>query len=636
MPAKTPGLANLRVILLGLGAALPSCNAPPPTPASGAPADAKPADVKPADVKPTDPPPTDAKPADPPPPTDAATPTTPAPDPLALPPAAPPDALFQVAAWRDGDLALHRLGDDIFVAGGPGLAHLDARGRLVHLEYGLSGQESPGTLFERWSVTALGGRWPDDAWLVTEHNYSRATSPPLLHRRDGAVWRRVPNKDRLFDWYYSHFVTWREGQVLGLRAYTLDPDVSSGGEEPSPQLTRKIEAQRATLRLGFDVLGPTPTPAPMVVPKDLAPLTVAAAPTGELFMLAYRASDDRATAVHRVQRWGLDGPAATVGVLDTLPAAALCGYLAVRAADDAYVACSRGPEGARKPYLLRFDGTTWSEEPAPEGRWMSDVAFAPDGALWALTGAGVDAEDATSVWRRPARGAAWEVVPLPSLRFADRAFPEWTFGIEDQRQQLSPGSASDAERSFPVRARQLLVRAPDDVWIVGDTELTRNDVADLQTSRSVVLRSRPAAAPLRMLNDGELALEVLDWRPAPAWKPGEGCPSEGDDETSPAFVALRTLPRDAPRNQPEPALEAFLRDNQPVLTGLEGAYEVHRRGRRTVGLFIAPPDNAAADALIAAIQRAFPGERAVLECRKPRIRREFDRTTGRALQTPIP
>ena len=370
----------------------------------------------------------------------------------------------------------------------------------------------------------------------------------------------------------------------------------------------------------------------MVVPKELNRVAVAAGPTGGLFMLGHPARDDRDKAVHQVLRWGLDGPAAA-GARDTLPAAALCDDLAVRAADEAYVGCNRGEEGARAPYLLRFDGTTWSEEPAPEGRYLLDLDVAPEGALWALTRRGDDMTDA-SAWRRPARGAAWEAVPLPSLRFADRAFTEWAYGIEEGRQLSVPGIAADAERSFPVQPVQLVARAADDVWIAGITELTRNDVANGQTSRAVVLRSRPVAAPLRLFNEGELALEVLDWQPAPAWKPGEACST--DDEPRPPFVALHTLPRDAPRNQPEPALEAFLRDNQPVLAGLAGAYEVHRRGRRTLGLFITPPDKAAADALIAAIQRAFPGERAVLECRYPRIRREFDRATGRPLQTPAP
>lgn len=630
---------NLRVVLL-LSAGLSSCTASTstPAPASAGPA-AAPADAPPAaGLAPAAAP---ASTTDPPAPsaaTSAADAATPAADaaptsapPVALPPAAPPDAFFQLAAYRDGPLALQRLGDDIFVVGGAGLAHLDARGRLVHLEYGLSGQEHPGPAFDRWDNLAFGGRWPDDAWLVTEHGYSRATSPPLLHRRDGDVWRRQANKDRLFYWHYSHFVTWRDGQVLGLRAYTLDPDAVSDYEDPPPRVTRKIEAQRAALRLGFDVLGPTPTPAPMLLPKDLVTVAVAAAPTGEIFMLAYRAGEARSQAVHRVLRWGLDGPAAAAGALDTLPALAWCDHLAVRAADDAYVGCKRD----QRSYLLRFDGTTWSEEPAPEGMSFHDLSVAPDGAVWAIVGAlGADPEDddATSprLWRRPTRGAAWEAVPVPQLRFPDRASPEWYFHVDAQRQRTSPGDPDAAARAFAVRPQRVLARAADDVWVAGDTELTRHDISVYETSRHVVLRSRPATTPLRMLPDGDLALELLDWRPARAWKPDAGC-LDGLDDPTPAFVTLRTLPRDAPRDQPEPALEAFLRDNKPVLTGLAGAYEVHRRGRRALGLFITPPDQAAADALIAAIQRAFPDERAALECRNPRIRRAFDPTTGRPL-----
>ena len=61
----------------------------------------------------------------------------------------------------------------------------------------------------------------------------------------------------------------------------------------------------ATVVPGFDLLGPRPTPTPMVLDARLRnPLAVAAAPTGELFLLA---AADTSHYARLVQRWGLTG-----------------------------------------------------------------------------------------------------------------------------------------------------------------------------------------------------------------------------------------------------------------------------------------------------------------------------------------
>ena len=40
-------------------------------------------------------------------------------------------------------------------------------------------------------------------------------------RGDGDAWRRIPNRQGVLHWYYAHILTWREGQVLGLRDVTV-------------------------------------------------------------------------------------------------------------------------------------------------------------------------------------------------------------------------------------------------------------------------------------------------------------------------------------------------------------------------------------------------------------------------------
>jgi len=52
-------------------------------------------------------------------------------------------------------------------------------------------------------------------------------------------------------------------------------------------------------------------------------------------------------------------------------------------------------------------------------------------------------------------------------------------------------------------------------------------------------------------------------------------------------------------------------------------------------MFVRPADQAAADALLAALERVAPGERRTLECRRPRLRRRFDKATGAATEAPL-
>lgn len=557
--------------------------------------------------------------------------TPPTPGAIDLPPVpstTPADARFQLAAYRDGDLKLHVLGDTMFVSGGGGLAQLDARGdRMVPVEYALSGQADPGRLFDAWLTIGFGGRWPDNAWLTTQTQFSRSGSPPLLHRREGNFWKRQDTKKGLLQRTYASVITWHSGQVLGLRVYQVDPAVYEDTEELSKAMQRKIAAAQAASRPGFDLLGEQPTPAPMVIASGLVPVVGAAAPSGELFLLAHKVGEDTSP---RVQRWGLTGEAAVAGKVDNLAKGMACELLVVGAADEAYVACNRGedPAGA---YLARFDGATWSEEPGLKARHIDDLTIAPEGALYAVIQAAETDDWKRELWRRSARGTAWEPIELPELRFPDRNVPEWAFDPNSEKFGVLPADPEAAAQTWKPHPLQVRVRAGGDVWVVASTEMERANVAGMQPARHVVLRASKVSEPLRMLPDGDLMLELLDWGAAPAWTP-KGCGEQGYPR--PGFVPLRTLPRDAPRNAPEPLVEAFVRDNAALMPQVERVVEVFRRGRRTVGFYVRPTDQAGADALLAALTLVAPGEKRTIECREPRIRREFDRTTGQALQAP--
>lgn len=572
-------------------------------------------------------------PATPTPTPDPATPTAPAPAPpdappeLALP-GAPAGSAFQLAAFRDGDLSVHVLGDRVFVLGTYDLAYLAPAGdRLVRPEYAFTGLADPQPS-EYWRVHAFGGVWPDDAWLVTQHEMSRGSYPQQVHRREGERWRKLDNKVDLLYWYYAAIFPGKDGQHLGLRMYDTDPALYEDYTEQPTRTQRRARRMLEATRPGFDVLGAPPTPALPVIAGGLEPITAAAAPTGELFLLARRTVDDRERAV--LQRWGTDGDAAIHGTVDALPYGGRCGQLVVRARDEVYLACTPWND-EKKSALLRFDGAAWTSEPSADGTEIQHFAVAPDGTQWMIVDSPVgyqDDFDKNELWRR-APGGAWEHVDLPELRFPDRALPEWIWPWEGGEYVLDPPDPAAAARSYPVSPRSVLARAGGDVWLTGQVAISREGLSGYPVSREVVLRNATLREPLRLLSHSDLALELRDWRPAPEWKPGTGCP-----EGQPAFATLHVLPRDAPKNAPDPLVEALVRDQRAAVDRAGMLAEVWHRGRRTVGLFVTLSEKSDAEQFIAALTRVAPDEPHPLECRRPRLRRTFDKATGKPLESP--
>lgn len=577
-------------VVLGL---LTACSTTPPAP------------TKPDPAPPSDPAP---PPSDPPPP----------PLPVAPPPpSAPADAEFQLAAYRDGFLTLHVLGDRVFVAGTYDLAHLDATGtRLVRPEHGFTGLDDVPS-HETRMLLSFGGTWPGDAWLTTRQVVSRSRFPSFMYRHDGERWHLLDNAADLLVWYYAAIVPW-QGKHLGLRMLAIAPEIDEldDSERSSPRV-RQAERALKSARPRFDVLSATPTPAPFVIAAGLAPKTAAAAPTGELLVLGTRAGK------YVVQRFAADGPAAARGRVDVLPYDhGQCKHLAVRAADDALVACERH-DPDHENALLRFDGKSWTSEPTPDDALPLHVALAPDGTPWLI---GDASGDDAAIYRRPA-GGDWERVTLPELQFPDRAAPEWRWSAAEDEYTLVPPVPEDTEHSHPVTPTELLLRPGGEVWIAGHVEISSDDLADYGVDRHVVLRNAKIAEPLRMLHDVDLELEIRDWQPAPEWKPDIGCP-----DGEPALAVLHTLPSSAPRDAPDPLVEALVRDHPAAVDRAEAIVETWHRGRRTVGLLVRLSEKPDVEQTLAALARVAPDDPHPFECRRPRLRRTFDKTTGRPLE----
>lgn len=522
-----------------------------------------------------------------------------------------------------------QLGDEVFVQADSELARATADGALALIPTDLARSGEWGESQPNWHIGEVGGRWPDNAW-VTSYYEMRSTDPNRVYRRVGDAWAVQPNKRGLLRWSYSHVLAWHSGQVLGLRKWEFDPALGFVEDESGVQIPRRLVKnvlrQLAAAPPGLDRLGPRPRPTKMVLPAKFAVRSLAAAPTGELFVLGRVEHSELFEMMYgdneydpsryadgptRLLRWDLAG----VQTIDELPPDDY-DQLAVRAADEAYL----GSDTA----LLRFDGATWTSSTTP-GQSMLNLSIAPGGALWAVT-----SDRPPLLWQRPTPDAAWQQVALPEQRFPDRAAAEWACDFY-RSCALAPGDPEAAQRDWPVEPYAVRTPADDDIWVLGRTDLERHDVSDHTTHRTVVLRTRgPAVTPLRFPTEGDLIADARDRRRIRRDRTRPHKPRPCDEDAS--FVALHTLPADAAPTGHDPHVDAFIRDNPALLAAIESIREIVIRGRRTVGLFVAPQDAATTHALLTALDRLVPGEPHRLDCVDGRILRGFDKATG----APIP
>jgi len=128
--------------------------------------------------------------------------------------------------------------------------------------------------------------------------------------------------------------------------------------------------------------------------------------------------------------------------------------LHARSATEVYAAAVDEAQGAG--HLARFDGAAWSVEPLPPGAEpVRALAGTSDGSLWMIT--------EHQIWKRAPSGT-WEQVPPPNGAFPEPD-PVW------ELQGLWAGGT-------------------DEVWIAARH-------SSKASSRYLVLRSKPAAAPIR-------------------------------------------------------------------------------------------------------------------------------------------
>ena len=80
--------------------------------------------------------------------------------------------------------------------------------------------------------------------------------------------------------------------------------------------------------------------------------------------------------------------------------------------------------------MLHFDGATWSDEPPPpEARSLGSMSVGADGEIYIIVQLGSDGP--SPIAHRRARGAAWEMFEVPTVRFPDRGLPKLMDHIHD-------------------------------------------------------------------------------------------------------------------------------------------------------------------------------------------------------------
>ena len=332
------------------------------------------------------------------------------------------------------------------------------------------------------------------------------------------------------------------------------------------------------------------------IAAPLHPIAAAAAPGGPRYLLATRGKD------RVLQIWRPDGDPR--GVVEVLPGRPEPTELRAVAGQVLVAGTQRDePRG----YLARFDGATWSEEPAPEGRRVCDVTLTADGVLWAVVHR--DADDCegglTALWRRDRGAPGWSQVEVPPLVFPS----DTTWEYDDLFVPHEDSVAGD--QPVAVQPRQVVARG-EEVWIVV--------AAELEAARapvSAVLRTGlPAGAPLLLPSDRRQYTLLRD-APLFARPDAHGMCPEGE----PVLVRLHDIAPGTADDAPLPAVEALVRDRPELVRLLQGVYEFERDGQRFVGLLVAnavPPDG---DALLKTLDRLVPGVRHMFECRLPPVRR---------------
>jgi len=376
-----------------------------------------------------------------------------APATVGLVPPKTPDAAVPLAEPRDespfrqvmttkkgGALSLHSLSDDIVIVAADvplaicrGVAPCEPLGEDA--ADGL--RETP----RRGVVRAIGGSWPDEAWL-TRANWEREGFSYDLYRRRGGRW--IPVRKTNGGWYsvYLQIASCGPRCVFGLASFDRDGQNPNLATDTRPPPLPRVELLQG--KPGW----PLPRFDPYTSMDSLAAL-----PTGEVAAIGQRTvTDGEGRAV--LQRWGPRGQEhfETALVPEECRADGInLTTLDVRRGATIFVGGSAACGRRQRGYLARFDAAKWTNLEPPGAAEVGSISSPPGKTLWLV-------EDG-AVWRQ-ADDPSWQRIEIPQD-------PEHT----------------------RCSARLVWARTDDDVFVVADCVGAAND------GSSVLFRTEHVSPP---------------------------------------------------------------------------------------------------------------------------------------------
>jgi len=445
-------------------------------------------------------------------------------------------------ATRRGPISLHRLSDgEIVAAGGVMLARAGSDGNLVQETAWLDGLD-PAEPQAGWRVRAIGGR--DDALWLTTHREGDDPAHRVYRRREKSWAPHEPDPDAPGS-YYMDYATWPEGHAMAVRT-------SAGGGAELVVLDDE-GARPARTRLEIAGLSETPRPS-----------RVAGLASGELF-----ASVGAIPGLSSgVLRWG---PEDTAGIFAPLPglesrAPRQVGVL-VESGGQVLIGDGVEIDDEIVPYVARFDGTSWRLlDPPPVRGPVVSLVESDEPSIWAV----VDEEGpADSLWRIHAGGDwdMWERVELAPVQLASAT---WFWDTAAGTWASEPAPAAGLTPSPRAIGRD----AAGELWLSAQLLLADGTASP----HHAALRTRAAAAPLALHDDGQIHAAQQDLLPRRS-------PRAGDASCPQVYVQLYTVSEDSPEVGTPELRAALTGPLAPLLLG-----EVSSQGERQVGLLLAAGD----------------------------------------------
>ena len=391
---------------------------------------------------------------------------------------------LRLAARRAGTMALHPLVDGtLLLAAGAEVVVAARDGPLVREPRFLAGLVDPGGIADSWQPAVLGGRWPDEVYLVDASRFGAAEAPPLVYRLRPTAWEPLANVDDLVCWEYLGFAPWVDGTLLTRRRWR---PVHPACCDEEPDRETELEAARRTPRTFEVVAGHTEQPPPQLSDWKLDAFD--AAPSGEVV----------ATSGETLLVWEPGRQQPTVQPAPALEPGDLERYgpgLGVRvvSARRAWVFGGRSFRTDEvltgRGYLAGYDGEGWRREAVPFDGEIFNLWESAEGTVWVATTAGL--------WRgRPAADELrWERIALPVIRFPFAHWEAFNPGWGGPLAVQPAGDGSDEGVWLPW-VEDVVAFADDDVWV-----LVRQDqhVGDHWTIHAV-LHGRDHGPPLTLPN----------------------------------------------------------------------------------------------------------------------------------------